>query len=119
MTSDEYYNRPKLLERKPDKVMEHIKFKNLPNKIYLNVGDIYTFEEEVDFKELDEVTWCEDKIDDNDIEYFLQPVENLTDLENLQNDLTDFADWYYKNTNSSVSIADVDIDKYLKSRKEN
>ena len=49
--------------------------KNLPNRIYLNFGDITKEEfEEADYKEfkkLDEyaVTFCENKVFDNDVEY--------------------------------------------------
>lgn len=49
--------------------------KNLPNKIYLNFGDITKEEfEESDYNEfckIDEyaVTYCEDKVFDNDVEY--------------------------------------------------
>ena len=49
--------------------------KNLPDKIYLNFGDITKEEfEESDYKEfckIDEyaVTYCEDKVYDTDVEY--------------------------------------------------
>jgi hypothetical protein len=42
---------------------------NAPKKIYLNIGDV--FEKEVDFGSFSEVTWCQDKISPNDIEYKL------------------------------------------------
>ena len=41
--------------------------KNIPNKIFLNIG--YEPEKGDDFNELGEVTQCVDKINDNDIEY--------------------------------------------------
>jgi hypothetical protein len=41
--------------------------KNAPKRIYLQVGDIPT--DDLDFKDLHEVTWCEDKINDNDLCY--------------------------------------------------
>jgi hypothetical protein len=41
--------------------------KNAPKRIYLQVGDIPT--DDVDFKDLHEVSWCEDKINDNDLCY--------------------------------------------------
>ena len=50
---------------------ELIKFKNLPKKIFLIVGDDFGIEREVDFKELSEVTWCEDRQYPDDIEYVL------------------------------------------------
>ena len=47
-----------------------IKMKNLPKKIYLQS------EEPIDdFNELSEVTWCADKINENDIEYTLSVVD--------------------------------------------
>ena len=51
-----------------EKIDERIK--NIPDKIYLQVGDNVGWE--VDFKELEstgEVTWCSDKIENWDIEY--------------------------------------------------
>lgn len=51
-----------------EKIDERIK--NIPDKIYLQVGDNIGWE--VDFKELEdtgEVTWCSDKIENWDIEY--------------------------------------------------
>lgn len=44
--------------------------KNLPDKIYLNLGDL-TEEEynELDFKDLAEVTWSEDDVQGKNIEY--------------------------------------------------
>ena len=39
--------------------------KHIPNKIYLNVG--CDTRDVKDFSELSEVTWCADKINDNDI----------------------------------------------------
>ena len=40
--------------------------KNKPEKIYLNLG---TNTEVEDFKTLSEVTWCEDKVNDDDLEF--------------------------------------------------
>jgi len=44
--------------------------KNLPDKIYLNLGDL-TEEEynETDFQDLSEVTWSEDDVQGKNIEY--------------------------------------------------
>ena len=41
--------------------------KNIPEKIYLQVDP--ENENPNDFNDLHEVTWCQDKINDNDIEY--------------------------------------------------
>jgi len=48
-----------------------IKFKNTPKKIYLIVGDDFGIEREIDFKQLFEVPWCEDRQYPDDIEYRL------------------------------------------------
>lgn len=41
--------------------------KNLPERIYLNIGD--ECPDDVDFRELSEVTWSEERVSDNDIQY--------------------------------------------------
>ena len=43
--------------------------KNAPKRIYLQVGEDLPKNEDVNFKDLSEVTWCEDKINDSDICY--------------------------------------------------
>lgn len=44
--------------------------KNIPKKIYLNLGmDEIEVENVKDFNELREVTWCEDRQSESDIEY--------------------------------------------------
>lgn len=45
-----------------------MKLKNIPNKIYLNLG-LDGECGEVDFNELDDITWSQDEISDGDIEY--------------------------------------------------
>ena len=57
--------------------------KHIPNKIYLNVG--CDTREVKYFSELSEVTWCADKINDNDIEYQRKPIWH--DLRKNPNDL--------------------------------
>lgn len=53
--------------------------KNVPNKIYLQVGEL-TDEEmrEVDFDDLSEVTWCKDNIFPTDIEFCRSGQETLS-----------------------------------------
>ena len=54
--------------------------KNVPKKIYLQISQYAPTD---DFKELNrvsDVTWCEDKINDNDIEYVL-----ASELEAMKN----------------------------------
>lgn len=43
--------------------------KNIPERIYLNLGD--SVPENADFRDLSEVTWSEDRVTDNDVEYAL------------------------------------------------
>lgn len=43
--------------------------KNIPERIYLNIGE----EASADFRELSEVTWSEERVDDNDIAYTRKP----------------------------------------------
>ena len=50
------------------------KMKNIPQKIYLQIGDQPDKEfetEENDFNNLSQVSWCKDRINDNDLEYEL------------------------------------------------
>ena len=62
--------------------------KHIPNKIYLNIG--CDPKEVKDFSELSEVTWCADKINDNDIEYQRKPIWH--DLRKNPNDLPEIFD---------------------------
>ena len=44
-----------------------MKMKNIPERIYLQIGA--ETPKDCNFEELDEVTWCQDRISENDIEY--------------------------------------------------
>ena len=57
--------------------------KHIPNKIFLNIG--FKPEKGDDFNDLQEVTWCVDKVNDNDIEYQRKPIWH--DLVKNQKDL--------------------------------
>ena len=47
--------------------------KNLPDKIYLNLGDLTEEEyKELDFHDLSEVTWSEDDVQGRNVEYVLK-----------------------------------------------
>lgn len=49
--------------------------KNIPNKIYLQVGELTPDEVgEIDFTELSEVSWCSERIYKSDIEFVLSSV---------------------------------------------
>lgn len=43
--------------------------KNLPKRIYLNIGD--GVPDDTDFRDLEEVTWSEERVFDNDIEFVI------------------------------------------------
>lgn len=43
---------------------------NIPEKIYIQIGEEVDTDEDIDFNELAEVSWCSDKIYDNDLVYF-------------------------------------------------
>ena len=62
-----------------------MKLKNVPNNIFLNIG--YEPEKGDDFNDLGEVTWCADKVNDNDIEYQRKPIWH--DLRENPDDLPD------------------------------
>lgn len=49
--------------------------KNIPKNIYLQV-DMDGDDSEVDFKDLSEVSWCEDKINDTDLKFQLNQTPN-------------------------------------------
>lgn len=43
--------------------------KNIPERIYLNIGD--GVPDDADFRDLEEVTWSDERINDNDIVYVI------------------------------------------------
>ena len=46
--------------------------KNIPKNIYLQIGEEFEMDDVEDFNNIQnnfEITWCRDKINDNDIEY--------------------------------------------------
>ena len=46
------------------------KIKNIPDTIYLNIGEAIDIIDDLDFRDFDQaVTWSEDKINEFDIEY--------------------------------------------------
>ena len=50
-----------------EKRNKQMKMKNIPERIYLQIGE--DTPKDCNFEELDEVTWCQDHVSDNDIEY--------------------------------------------------
>lgn len=86
--------------------MKPKQIKNAPTKIWLNFGDDYPDSD--DFNELNiggAVTWCEDKVYDNDI-YYIRAGKNirsaLEELEAEHKALKEVAgfvvEWYYNNS---------------------
>ena len=75
--------------------------KHIPNKIFLNLG--FKPEKGDDFNDLQEVTWCVDKVNDNDIEYQRKPIWH--DLSKDPNDLP-------KNYELVLVKAEYDKDEY-------
>lgn len=53
--------------------------KNLPDKIYLQIGEDINIDSSIDFNCLSEVTWCKDKINDNDIVYIRADQQQLSE----------------------------------------
>jgi heterodisulfide reductase subunit A-like polyferredoxin len=43
--------------------------KNLPEKIYLQIGEEADIDDNIDFNELVGVSWCSDKIEESDVEF--------------------------------------------------
>lgn len=43
---------------------------NIPDKIYLQIGEEVDADEDIDFNKLAGVSWCSDKIYDSDLVYF-------------------------------------------------
>lgn len=68
--------------------------KNIPQKIYLQLGDDY-LDESSDFNKCSEVTWCEDRQYESDIEYVLvKDIESASESPELINEiLTKFMEW--------------------------
>lgn len=58
--------------------------KNVPKKIYLQIGD--DCPDDLDFNELIGVSWCSDKINDNDIEYMLVTRDGNPESDTTAND---------------------------------
>ena len=53
--------------------------KNLPDKIYLQIGEDINIDSNTDFNTLEEVTWCKDKINNNDIVYIRADLKQLSE----------------------------------------
>ena len=69
--------------------------KNLPDKIYLNLGDL-TEEEynELDFHDLSEVTWSEDDVQGRNVEYVLKDAF----VEKVEKSMIEWAGTYISKT---------------------
>ena len=82
--------------------------KNLPDKIYLNLGDL-TEEEynELDFNDLPEVTWSEDDVQGRNVEY----VRKNTFIERADKFISSF--FHPDDTELKMGILD-EFHKYMK-----
>jgi hypothetical protein len=59
---------------------------NIPKTIYLQIGKDCPMDDGEDFKNLSEVTWCAERINENDIEYVLKlSDEDLRILKQIRN----------------------------------
>lgn len=98
--------------------------KNIPNKIYLNLG-LQKDSTDIDFNELSEITWSQDKVDADDIEYVRkEPVDweaRRFELvrESLKSILSDPECEITPDNlaNSCVSVADAIIEKMKRGSK--
>lgn len=64
---------------------------NVPRKIYLNIFGLDREDfNTTDFKDLEEVTWCTERMNDNDIEYTLSDPQPLAkdDIERVLSTLS-------------------------------
>lgn len=55
-----------------DEIERVVEVKNIPEQIYLQIGEEIEMDDVEDFENIQnnyEITWCKDKINDNDIEY--------------------------------------------------
>ena len=72
--------------------------KNIPQKIYLQLGDDDLDEwPSSDFNSFSEVTWCEDRQHESDLEYVLvKDIESASEIPELLNEiLTKYHEWAY------------------------
>jgi len=85
--------------------------KNEPEKIYLQIGDDT---EEIDtFNELDGITWCSERINENDIEYQknLYDLNKCTRVEVIDENGRSYVSWNKKNI---IEISMQDDNRTLK-----
>jgi hypothetical protein len=61
--------RASIMQEPVVKINEDTIITNVPNKIYLNLGEMCGLDGCIDFNDLTGVTWCGEMIDDTDIEY--------------------------------------------------
>ena len=78
--------------------------KNIPKKIYLQIDseNCEYFKELEDFKELDEVTWCDERINKTDIEFelinhFREEIESMTAKKLARMDYDEIDNWIETN----------------------
>ena len=79
------------------RILNQKKMKNIPKKIYLQLGFDVDEWPSLDFNKCSEVTWCEDRQHESDIEYVLvKDVESASQSPELINEiLTKYMEWAY------------------------
>lgn len=73
--------------------------KNLPEKIYLQIGEEADIDDYLDFNELVGVSWCSDKIEESDVEFIRSDIA----IQKTINSIIAFANWYDKQTSTEES----------------
>lgn len=92
--------------------------KNLPDKIFLNLGDL-TEEEynETDFQELSEVTWSEDDVQGRNVEYIRKDAFIEKACEFISLNVADYIDVTHKGGIEHLALQEKFIEgfkKYMK-----
>jgi hypothetical protein len=77
--------------------------KHIPNMIYLQVDP--DGEKPADFKDLEGISWCEDKINDNDVAYVRETLPDVTRIEVIDQDGRSYTNWQ-KDNKISLSLQD-------------
>jgi hypothetical protein len=77
--------------------------KNIPDRIFLQVDP--EGEKPADFKDLEGISWCEDRINDNDIAYVREKLPNTTRIEVIDQTGRAYTNWH-KSKKIELSLQD-------------
>jgi hypothetical protein len=83
--------------------------KSIPNMVYLQVDP--EGEKPADFKNLEGISWCEDRINDNDIAYVRETLPKVTRVEVIDQNGRSYTNW---NKDNRVELSLQDNGKTLK-----